>query len=50
MSVTIVVNLQAAEGNAAKLLPLLQTGRGFSRQAEGTLLTGPPDNGVIEVI
>jgi quinol monooxygenase YgiN len=35
MSVTIVVNFQAAEGNAAKLMALLQQGRDFSRKAEG---------------
>ena len=35
MSVTIVVNFQASEGNADKLLPLLQQGRDFSRKAEG---------------
>jgi quinol monooxygenase YgiN len=35
MSVTIVVNFEASEGNAAKLLPLLQQGRDFSRKAEG---------------
>ena len=35
MSVTIVVNFQAAEGNAEQLLALLQQGRDFSRKAEG---------------
>ena len=96
MSVTIVVNFQAAEGNGAKLLALLQQGRDFSRKAEGcesfevfqrqddptkymfleqwtsleahrenmaknvvasghldkikALLTGPPDNGVVEAV
>jgi quinol monooxygenase YgiN len=96
MSVTIVVNFQASEGNAAKLLALLQQGRDFSRKAEGcesfevfqrqddpnkymfleswasleahrenvatnvvasghlakikALLTGPPDNGVVEAV
>ena len=96
MSVTIVVNFQAAEGNAEQLLALLQQGRDFSRKAEGcesfevfqrqddpnkfmfmeqwtsldahhenvaknvvasghldrikALLTGPPDNGVIEAV
>jgi quinol monooxygenase YgiN len=35
MSVTIVVNFQASEGNAAKLSELLQQGRDFSRKAEG---------------
>ena len=35
MSVTIVVNFQASEGNGAKLL---------------ALLTGPPDNGVVEAV
>jgi quinol monooxygenase YgiN len=96
MSVTIVVNFQAAEGNAEKLLALLQQGRDFSRKAEGcesfevfqrqddpnkymfleqwasleahhenvatnvvasghlakitALLTGPPDNGVVEAV
>lgn len=35
VSVTYVVNLQASEGNAEKLLSLLQQGRDFSRKAEG---------------
>ena len=35
MSVTIVVNFQASEGNGAELLALLQQGRDFSRKAEG---------------
>ena len=35
MSVTIVVNFQASEGNAAELLTLLQQGRDFSRKADG---------------
>lgn len=35
MSVIYVVNMQASEGNAEKLLPLLQQGRDFSRRAEG---------------
>ena len=35
MSVTIVVNFQAAEGNAANLAALLQQGRDFSRKADG---------------
>ena len=35
MSVTIVVNFQASEGNGAKLAALLQQGRDFSRKAEG---------------
>ena len=35
MSVTIVVNFQASEGNAGKLVALLQQGRDFSRKAEG---------------
>jgi quinol monooxygenase YgiN len=96
MSVTIVVNFQASEGNAEKLLALLQQGRDFSRKAEGcesfevyrrqddptkymfleqwasleahhenvaknvvasghldkirALLTGPPDNGVVQAV
>jgi quinol monooxygenase YgiN len=96
MSVTIVVNFQATEGNAAKLLALLQQGRDFSRKAEGcesfevfqrqddpnkymfleqwasleahranvaenvvasghldkitALLTGPPDNGIVQAV
>ncbi|HZI39008.1 MAG TPA: antibiotic biosynthesis monooxygenase family protein [Acidimicrobiia bacterium] len=35
MSVTIVVNFQASEGNGANLLALLRQGRDFSRKAEG---------------
>lgn len=35
MSVTVVVNFQASEGNAEALLPLLRQGRDFSREAEG---------------
>ena len=35
MSVTIVVNFHASEGNADRLLPLLREGRDFSRKAEG---------------
>ena len=35
MSVTIVVNFQASEGNAANLSALLQQGRDFSRKADG---------------
>jgi quinol monooxygenase YgiN len=35
MSVTVVVNFQASEGNGEKLLSLLQEGREFSRKAEG---------------
>ena len=35
MSVTVVVNFQASEGNADRLLPLLQEGRDFSRTAAG---------------
>lgn len=35
MSVTIVVNFQAGEGNAEHLLALLQKGRDFCRKAEG---------------
>ena len=35
MSVTIVVNFQASEGNAGELAALLQQGRDFSRKAEG---------------
>lgn len=35
MSVTVVVNFQASEGNAEALLPLLRKGRDFSREAEG---------------
>ena len=96
MSVTIVVNFQASEGNAEELLALLQQGRDFSRKADGcesfdvfqrqddpnkfmfleqwnsleahhenvaknvvasghldkikALLTGPPDNGVVEAV
>jgi len=96
MSVTIVVNFQASEGNSTKLAALLQQGRDFSRKAEGcesfevfqrqddpnkfmfleqwvslethkenvaknvvasghldkikALLTGPPDNGVVEAV
>lgn len=96
MSVTIVVNFQASEGNGEKLAALLQQGRDFSRKAEGcesfevyqrqddpnkymfleqwtsleahrenvaknvvesghldrikALLTGPPDNGVVEAV
>jgi quinol monooxygenase YgiN len=96
MSVTIVVNFQASEGNGVDLLALLQQGRDFSRKAEGcesfevfqrqddpnkfmfleqwasleahkenvaknvvasghldnikALLTGPPDNGVVEAV
>jgi quinol monooxygenase YgiN len=96
MSVTIVVNFEATEGNAEQLLALLQQGRDFSRKAEGcesfevyrrqddptkymfleqwasleahhenvaknvvasghldkikALLTGPPDNGVVEAV
>jgi quinol monooxygenase YgiN len=96
MSVTIVVNFQASEGNTEKLLALLRQGRDFSREAEGcesfevfqrlddpnkymfleqwtsleahhenmarnvvasghldkikALLTGPLDNGVVEVV
>ena len=96
MSVTIVVNFHASEGNAAKLAALLQEGRDFSRKAEGcesfevfqrqddpnkfmflehwvsleahkenvaknvvgsghldkikALLTGPPDNGVVQAV
>ncbi len=36
MSVTIVVNFRASEGNAAKLAALLQQGCDFSRKAEGS--------------
>jgi quinol monooxygenase YgiN len=35
MSVTVVVNFQASEGNAEALLPLLQEGRDISRHADG---------------
>ena len=35
MSVTIVVNFEASEGNGTKLAVLLQQGRDFSRKAEG---------------
>jgi quinol monooxygenase YgiN len=35
MSVTMIVNFQAAEGNAEPLLALLQQGRDMSAQAEG---------------
>lgn len=35
MSVDVVVNFQASEGNAERLLPLLREGRDFSRRAEG---------------
>jgi quinol monooxygenase YgiN len=96
MSVTVVVNFQASEGNGDKLLPLLQEGRTLSLAAPGCeafdlfrrlddpnkfmflerwtsldahhanmaenivatghlvkmmpLMTGPPDNGVIETV
>jgi quinol monooxygenase YgiN len=35
MSVDVVVNFQASNGNAERLLALLQVGRDFSRAAEG---------------
>jgi quinol monooxygenase YgiN len=35
VSVEVVVNFQASEGNAERLLPLLREGRDFSRAAEG---------------
>jgi len=35
MSVDVVINFQASEGNAERLLPLLREGRDFSRTAEG---------------
>lgn len=35
MSVDVVVNFQASDGNAERLLPLLLEGRDFSRRAEG---------------
>ena len=35
MSVTIVVNFEASEGNGTELAALLQQGRDFSRKAEG---------------
>jgi quinol monooxygenase YgiN len=35
VSVEVVVNLQASEGNADNLLPLLQEGRDISRLADG---------------
>ena len=35
MSVEVVVNFQASEGNAERLLPLLREGRDLSRRAEG---------------
>jgi len=35
MSIKVIVNFQAASGNAAELLPLLQAGRDISRTADG---------------
>ena len=35
MSVDVVINFQASEGNAERLLPLLREGRDISRAAEG---------------
>lgn len=35
MSITMIVNFQAAEGKADALLPLLRQGRDFSLKAEG---------------
>ena len=35
MSVTVIVNFHASEGNAEALLPLLRLGRALSGEAEG---------------
>ena len=35
MSVNVVVNFQASDGNAESLLPLLREGRDLSRKADG---------------
>jgi quinol monooxygenase YgiN len=35
VSVDVVINFQASEGNAERLLPLLRIGRDLSRAAEG---------------